>query len=178
VEGFSSMLYVFRVCGVPWVKMGFTSVCPWRRISNGFWSNVHPPACCGHLGWDDLELIALFSGGLCEEAAVKSCLPPSCGEFWPEEMLAPILLTLRYLLPALPLPVRPNAAPDVGRCREHLPCCGAAKHVCFTCGASFARWHLLVQHKEGHRDQKVACTCGLRVLKRNLKRRQKSCRGR
>ena len=35
------MLYIFKVEGAPFVKFGFTASCPWRRISTGFWSNVH-----------------------------------------------------------------------------------------------------------------------------------------
>jgi hypothetical protein len=74
------MLYVFKVIGAPYIKVGYTSCCPWRRIASGFWSNVHPSECCGKLGWKDLELLAVFPGSLKDEAALKSAIPPATGD--------------------------------------------------------------------------------------------------
>ena len=75
------MLYVFKVLDTPFVKMGFTDSCPYRRIAVGFWSNLHPAECCGKLGWSNLHLLALFKGtkeevadrllGLIETSIVK-----------------------------------------------------------------------------------------------------------
>ena len=55
------VLYIFEVVGAPCVKMGFTAGCPWGRIRDGFWKQVHPEACCSKLGWDDLQLMASLS---------------------------------------------------------------------------------------------------------------------
>jgi hypothetical protein len=86
-------LYVFEIRGAPYVKMGFTAVCPWLRICDGLWSNVHPPDCCNKLGWSDLTLVALFEGSLVDERELQEAIPPECGEFWPsaahEELLRP-----------------------------------------------------------------------------------------
>ncbi len=82
------VLYIFEVKGTSFVKMGFTSGCPWNRISDGFWKQVHPKECCHKLGWDDLHLIALSPGTLEDETSLKQQVPPVCSEFWPREDLA------------------------------------------------------------------------------------------
>jgi len=67
----AKMLYLFKVRDAPYIKMGFTNACPWRRIATGFWSNLHPTDCCGKLGWEDLELVAVFPGTEEDEKALK-----------------------------------------------------------------------------------------------------------
>ena len=171
------MLYVFRVRGAPYVKMGFTASCPWRRIAQGFWSNLHPTECCGKLAWEDLELLALFAGDEAQEAALKQKLPPVRGEFWHESLEQALLAAMRALLPELPLPPRPETAPEVEHREERLPCCGAPQFKCCQCGRAFDRGHYLRQHLESHRQKKVSCRCGALVIKRNLVRHQKTCKG-
>jgi hypothetical protein len=170
------MLYVFKVVGTPYVKMGYSNGCPYRRIATGLWSNVHPTECCGKLGWSDLQLLALFNGTMGQEAAVKMVLPPIMGEFWADEMLTPLLLVLGFIADACPLPARPSLPPDVGRNVEKLPCCSGEVLRCFLCNKTFSRWHHLQQHKQSHAGIKEACNrCGKRVLKRNMKRHEQSC---
>jgi hypothetical protein len=173
----ANMLYLFKVHGLPFIKMGFTRSCPWRRIATGFWSNLHPSECCGRLGWKDLELIAVFPGTLQDEAAIKKALPPTCGEFWPEEMAPPLKALLGFLAGELPLPPRPAIPPEVQRCEEKLPCCSGQTFRCFKCDKTFNRWHHLKQHLQSHANTKDGCGhCGLKVLKRNLKRHETACK--
>ena len=159
------------------MKFGFTASCPWRRISTGFWSNVHPPACCNRLGWQHLELVALYAGGMQTEAAVKAAIPPAAGEFWPLDMLQPLMSLLSFLEHPLPLPQRPEVPPMVDRSVEKLPCCGGQVFRCWRCDVTFQRAHHLRQHLQSHSGSKVLCNrCGLGVLQRNLKRHQSKCR--
>ena len=44
------VLYVFGVRGAAYVKVGYTASCPWSRVRDGFWRNVHPKGCCNRLG--------------------------------------------------------------------------------------------------------------------------------
>jgi hypothetical protein len=170
------MLYVFKVVDTPYVKMGFSNGCPYRRIALGLWSNVHPKECCGRLGWSDLQLLALFNGTVQQEAMVKMFLPPDVGEFWADEMLAPLLLVLGFMAEALPLPPRPLLPPEVHRNVEKLPCCSGEVLRCFICDKTFSRWHHLQQHRQSHAGIKEACNrCGRKVLKRNMKRHEQSC---
>ena len=168
------MLYIFKVRGLPFIKAGFTRTCVWERIATGFWSNVHPKDCCNSLAWEDLELLALYPGTEEQEAALKKALPPAAGEFWPEDQLEPIKA---YLGLPLPLPERPASPPEVQRCEEKLPCCSGETISCFKCDKTFNRWHHLRQHLQSHAAIKDACgRCGLKVLKRNLKRHETSCK--
>ena len=165
------MLYIFRVVGTDYVKLGFTRGDPWKRAATGFWSNVHPPACCGRLAWEDLELVALFSGSLPDEAAVQRVLPPAVGEFWLEEELDALLRAVGALCEELPAPPKPDVPPEVARRTEKLPCCGAPRYICGVCSASFQREHHVWQHRESCEDRRVSCSaCHKKVLKRNLKR--------
>ena len=75
------MLYIFEIEGTDFVKMGYTSGCPWKRACDGFWRLVHPEECCGKLGWDNLQLLTLCRGGLADEALIKEHYPPVAGEF-------------------------------------------------------------------------------------------------
>ncbi len=173
----AQMLYVFKVLDSPFVKMGYTDGCPYRRIATGFWSNVHPEACCGKLGWSSLQLLALYTGSKEQEQAVKEAVPPTKGEFWPEEMLEQLLSTLGGLAQPLPLPERPSEPPPVVRRQEKLVCCGGERYPCIRCDKTFRRYHHLVQHRESHGDNRVTCSrCGIRVLRRNLKPHHRVCR--
>ena len=173
-----NMLYLFKVRDLPFIKMGFTRGCPYRRIATGFWSNLHPSDCCGKLGWDDLELIAVFPGSLEDESALKKTFPPTVGEFWPEEMVNALKGALAHLGDELPMPPRPPVPPDVDRCEEKLACCTGQTIQCFKCDKTFNRWHRLKQHLQSHADVKDSCGgCGLKVLKRNLKRHTGTCKG-
>jgi len=173
---FPAMLYVLRVRDAPWVKMGFTSGSIWRRIATGLWSNVHPKACCKRLAWEDLELLALFSGTVDDESALKLELPPECGEFWPLDQLEQ-LLAMMARLPALPLPPRPEQPPNVDRKPEKLECCGGASFTCSTCKPTktFSRWNIFAKHRRSHMGVKVTCSrCHAEVAKENLKRHHES----
>ena len=174
----ATMLYLFKVRDAPFIKMGFTRSCPWRRIATGFWSNLHPTDCCDKLGWEDLELVAVFPGSLEDEKSIKKTFPPTVGEFWPEQMVNVLKSTLGFLGGELPLPPRPLAPPEVERCEEKLPCCSGQTIRCFKCDKTFHRWHHLKQHLQSHADVKDSCGgCGLKVLKRNLKRHTGTCKG-
>ena len=173
------MLYVFKITGTPFVKMGFTRGDPWLRVANGFWSNVHPPECCQQLGWNNCDLVALFTGTEAKESEIKSALPPTRGEFWHDDVSQQLLALMADLAP-LPLPAKPASPPAVRRPIEKLQCCGGIAHACSQCDKVFARKHRLDQHlKEVHSDAgKTACQrCGATVVKRHLNRhlKTKSC---
>jgi DNA-directed RNA polymerase subunit RPC12/RpoP len=171
------MLYVFQISNTGFVKMGYTRGNPWRRAATGFWSNIHPTECCHNLGWENLQLLALYDGSEIIEAAIKEALPPTRGEFWSHELLPALLRVLGFLCSSLPLPSKPSQPPPVDRHLEKLPCCGAPTYTCSDCGRAFNRHHHLVQHREGHMNVNIACTaCGRTVLKRNLKRHQARCK--
>jgi hypothetical protein len=74
------MIYIFHIVDTGFVKLGFTQGNPWTRVATGFWSNIHPKACCGRLGWDHLELLGCFDGGLEAEAAIKQAMGVLVGE--------------------------------------------------------------------------------------------------
>ena len=172
------MLYIFRVVGTGFVKCGFTHGSPWTRVATGFWSNIHPKACCHKLGWDDLELLAVFDGSREAEVAIKQAIPPHFGEFWPECQLESLLETASLLGPSLALPEKPNQCPEVERVTEKLPCCGGPEFFCESCDVSFKRAHHLRQHYESCREWKSECIrCGRRCLQRNLKRHLPRCKG-
>ena len=174
----SDTLYIFRVEGTGFVKLGYTATCPWRRISNGFWSNIHPPACCNRLDWQHLDLVAFYAGGLEIEAAVKTAISPVAGEFYSEELLGPITTLLEFLVARLPLPQRPEVQPLVDRPVEKLPCCTGRTWQCWTCEKVFSRFHHLQQHLRMHSggDKATCSRCKIEVVKRNLKRHQGSCK--
>ena len=179
------VLYIFQVVGAPWVKMGFTAGCPWGRIRDGFWKQVHPKACCGKLGWDDLQLMAMVPGSLEDEAAIKEAVPPEVGEFWRRSELDSLLLAMKVHACAngcgnddweLPLPPRP-AVPPPGRGEEKLECCGGSLLPCYGCGQHFKLWIRLQTHKRescpASAEAQPACRfCGTRVIQRHLKRHQ------
>ena len=100
--GSSNMvLYVFEVRGTAFLKVGFTAGCPWARVRDGLWRVVHPKACCNLLGWDNLELLSLFSGDLADEARLQARISPECGEFWPQDRLDELRRALTDLSSAL-----------------------------------------------------------------------------
>lgn len=171
------MLYVFRIVGTGYVKMGFTRGNPWRRVSTGFWSNVHPSDCCHKLGWENLELVALFEGDMTVEFAIKSVVHPFCGEFWADSKLKLLLNMMEFLCVKLPLPSKPLQPLLVDRGVVKRPCCGGNIFTCADCDRTFNCLHHLIQHNESHMKLKVSCTaCGKGVLKRNLKRHESRCK--
>ena len=193
------MLYIFSVEGTDFVKAGFTSGCPWGRVRDGFWRLVHPEECCGKLGWEDLQLLALSPGTLEDEALLKESVPPVEGEFWRRRDLDTLRLFFKVQSIAvhdcdnenweLPLPPKPEA-PLLGRGIEKRPCCGGSLKVCYACQKSFTLWvHLSTHMKEScparfqtglgaaesRLSAKVECgVCALPVIQRNLKRHQGS----
>lgn len=174
------MLYIFKVVDTGFVKLGFTHGNPWKRVATGFWSNIHPKACCHKLGFDNLELVACFEGDEKVEAAVKEALPPHFGEFWPDKQITELLCLCWKLCgnKFLPEPERPEQPPEVERATEKLPCCGGPTFFCIPCGVGFKRAHHLRQHLQSVHimSQKVKCPCGQRVIQRNLKRHQSTCK--
>jgi len=161
------MIYIFKVIGTEFVKLGFTQGCPWTRVATGFWSNEHPKACCHKLGWDNLELVGCFDGGAEIEAAIKQALPPHTGEFWPAKQITKLL----------PDPAKPEKAPEVERSTEKLPCCGCPGFFCDAGKVGFKRQHHLRQHLQSCQGKKVVCSaCSKKVLHRNLKRHQSTCK--
>jgi hypothetical protein len=171
------MIYIFRVVDTGFVKLGFTQGNPWTRVATGFWSNIHPKACCHKLGWDNLELLALFDGSKAVEAEIRAAVPPTRGEFWPEHLLQLLLNLSGLLCPSLPLPERPAQPPEVDRAAERLACCGGPIFCCSTCSLTFKRAHHLRQHLESCMSVKVACTaCSKQMLKRNLNRHMGICK--
>ena len=66
-----AMLYIFEVLGTEYLKMGYTAICPWRRIRWGFCELKHPKVCCGSLGWDDLQLLVLSYGRVEDEKYIQ-----------------------------------------------------------------------------------------------------------
>ena len=173
------MLYVFDVLhassGTRWIKIGFTSQTnPWMRISNGFWTNIHPPDLCGRLSPDNLDLIFLFEGDKAVEAVVHNLFPPDHGEFWHKDRQDEIVSMLQLMCHEIPIPPRPALLDLSG---ERLPCCGGDIHECRVCGRKFNRIHKLLEHqREVHEARKVKCACGADVTQRNMKQHQKSKR--
>ena len=167
-------LYVFEIRESPYVKMGFTSGCPWMRASEGFWSNAHPTGCCNKLGWGDLTLVALFEGSLDDERSLQDAFPPEKGEFWAIADRDELLKAMREKLVAKELPPKPASPPDREQrwCEERLICCENGRiYKCFKCEKVFSRHHLLAQHKATHSTTagRVTChRCGLVGLKRNI----------
>ena len=171
------MIYIFRIVDTGFVKLGFTQGNPWTRVATGFWSNIHPKACCHKLGWANLELLALFDGSKAVEAEIRAVVPPTRGEFWPEHLLQLLLNLSGSMSTSLPLPEKPANIPEVERATEKLHCCGGPEFECESCGLGFKRAHHLRQHHESCRGLKVACTaCSKKVIHRNLKRHQSACK--
>ena len=177
------MLYVFAIGAEPWVKFGYTNhPNPWRRVIRGFWSNAHPPEVCGHLGYGDLELLALFEGGLAEEQALQHHVPADFFEFCRRSRLPLILAALGEMgVAALPLEPKPDWTEPTPTRR---PCCGGKQYRCARCPATFATCAHLKQHvrdKHINQDVRTCCPkCGKGVKHaRNLKAHQasKACRG-
>ena len=155
-------------------------------MRDGLWKLVHLASCCGKLGWDDLELLHLSPGDMADEASMKELVPPLEGEFWDREQLEMLTLALKVHLCfrhelgnddwTLPLPPKP-LAPAANRGIEQRPC--RRRQFCYACGSSFSLWmHLASLMSEScpyRESNKVDCgTCGVRVIKRNLKRHVRS----
>ena len=169
-------IYLFEVVDTGFLKLGFTTGCPWRRMASGAWSNVHPKACCDKLGFENMKLLALFKGTMEQERLIQSMNTcPEDGEFWPTIFLGVLLLTLEKRLERLELPERPDLSnlEGVGQRREEkrVCCTGGQEVQCFNCDQVFARFYHLVQHRlSKHSTQgKTTCTkCGSKGLIRNI----------
>ena len=176
------MLYIFLISGTNHVKSGYTNGCPWARVRDGLWRLVHPEACCGKLGWEDLQLVALAPGTIVDEKAIQLQQPSVSGEFWHERDLEELRSAIEARVGALlPLPPKPDA-PQMGRGIEKRPCCGGTQVVCFACHATFAGYVNLGTHRRescpmrpaGGRS--VCGACGKHVIKRDLKRHERACK--
>ena len=143
----SPMLYIFLISDTNHVKFGYTNGCPWARVRDGLWRLVHPEACCGKLGWEDLQLVALAPGTIVDENAIQLQQPSVSGEFWHERDLEGLRSAIEARVGALlPLPPKPDA-PQMGRGIEKRPCCGGTQVVCFACHATFAGYVNLGTHR-------------------------------
>ena len=187
------MLYVFAVGDTGYLKVGYTSGCPWARARDGFWRVLHPSACCGQLGWENLQLLLLSPGTMAEEKQLHECVPPEEGECYPLARLPDIQAfckTNGYCNHGcgaddweMPLPPKPEV-PIAGRGIERRPCCGGTLQVCYACQATFQLWiHLSTHMRESCPERpdaaKTECgRCGDNVIHRNLQRhrRSKRCR--
>ena len=110
------MIYVFLFPG--YIKLGFTSGCPYRRAAMGFWHNNHPKELCGRLA--QCTLTHLYEGTLELEQALHAVLRGT-GEFYAIERLPEVLRFLSAVLEPLPLPQDPQLQPWAPRLK---PCCG------------------------------------------------------
>ncbi len=148
--------------------MGYTGICPWQRISWGFWELKRPKVCCGRLGWDDLQLLVLTCGRVEDEKYIQRQVPPECGEFWHRKDLEALCSAMESLVYTkyvhgdnewkLPLPPRPDAPPLGKRSHpfQNSPCCHGGpiqqrrlipdkKLKCWFCGSTVKR-SLLRKH--------------------------------
>ena len=88
------MLYVFAIEGTQYLKVGYTCGCPWGRVRDGFWCNVHPEECCGKLGWENLRLLVLAPSTMVDEQLLHDRVG-SEGELRRVEQLDAIKLCLK-----------------------------------------------------------------------------------
>ena len=112
------MIYVFSFD--THFKIGYAATCPWRRLSAGFWHNVHPLELCGKL--DQATLLFLFDGDEKLEQSMHAALVPDIGEFYSMDRMGDVMDFLRRVLVPLPIPDRPRLHARPPRKR---PCCGA-----------------------------------------------------
>ena len=176
------MLYIFQVVGSDHVKFGYTGGCPWARVRDGFWRLVHPEACCGKLGWESLQLVALAPGTMADEKFIQTQLPSVSGEFWHDRDLERLRSAIEARVgDLLPLPAKPDA-PMMGRGVEKRPCCGGSPVVCYACRATFTFLVHLNTHRRESCPKRIAAVksscgaCGKLVIGRNLKRHERACK--
>lgn len=169
------MLYLIRFSN-GWYKVGHTSTDIWKRACC-FWTNSHPADLCRELGPEHIQIEALFAGGRDEEQTVFKAFPPHCGEFYKETPLDTVLEFMKSNFAVLPIPPKPE---ELEVTNERLHCCGGQIFECWKCPGrpKFNRSIKLKQHIDDvHRQLKEACPgCGLKVIQRNLKRHQTSCK--
>ena len=142
----------------------------------GAWSNVHPKACCNKLGFENMNLLALFEGTLEQEKIFQSLNPyPENGEFWPNYFLGVLTLSLDERLDRREIPERPDLRNQAGVSRrseaKRVCCTGGQDFKCWTCDKVFKRYHHLVQHKiSAHTTNgRTTCqNCGAKGLSRNI----------
>jgi NAD(P)H-flavin reductase len=153
-----------------------TGSCPWTRFET-LWTNTHPPALCGKLGCEHIEIIRVFAGSRAEEQLLFSLFPPDIGEFYLTSRLSQLICMAEMMFEAVLTPAKPlQFAPP----REKRPCCGGVEYKCFTCGKVFQRACKFYQHMEDvHRKIRVKCKCGKFYQSRNLARHQlsRACKG-
>ncbi len=169
-------IYLFEVVDTGFLKLGFTTGCPWIRMACGAWSNVHPKDCCNKLSFMNMKLLALFKGTLEQERslqALNQC--PENGEFWPDSFLGLLLLTLDKTLERREIPERPDLRNHEGVSRrseaKRVCCTGGQDFKCFYCDKIFKRFHHLLQHQfSAHSSQgRTTCPkCGTTGLTRNI----------
>ena len=114
------MIYVFSFD--THFKIGYAAKCPRRRLSAGFWHNVHPLELCGKL--DQATLLFLFDGDEKLEHSMHAALVPDIGEFYSMDRMGDVMDFLRRVLVPLPIPdrprlyARPPAQAPLLRCRQ------------------------------------------------------------
>ena len=170
-------IYIFEVVDTGFLKVGFTTGCPWVRMGYGAWSNVHPKACCNKLGIKDMKLVGLFKGTLEHERTFQAMNQyPEHGEFWPLPLLDLILSTLGRVLERQELPARPDITDFVAYSHRHNDekrycCSGGQQFQCYKCDKVFARFHYLMQHRTSTHstEGRMSCPiCGTEGLIRNI----------
>jgi hypothetical protein len=168
-------IYLFQVGDTGFFKLGFTRGCPWVRVALGVWNNVHPKECCNKLGFENLQLLALYKGTLEQEQAIQALNPfRENGEFWPDWMRWRVLFSLRGH-EVQTIPEKPELRMQEGIHRHNeaklLCCTGGQEFKCWTCDMVFTRYHHLVQHKiSAHTSNgRTTCqNCGAKGLTRNM----------
>ncbi len=169
-------IYIFKVGDSGFFKLGFTRGCPWKRIASGVWSNVHPEACCNKLGFENLNLLALYKGTLEQEQALQALNPyPENGEFWPDWLRETILDALKRQHEMQMIPEKPDLRTQAGVSRrseaKRVCCTGGQDFKCFFCDKVFRRFHHLLQHQfSAHSSNgRTTCqNCGTTGLTRNI----------
>ena len=166
------MIYIFEILNSDYIKIGYTSKSNvyFRIEYGGFYTNKHPVELCHKLGPDDLNLLYVFLGDIEIEKNIKFLFPNE-NEFYPNYMCAIFVNILRFVTQEEELPPRPR--PSFFRpCVEKVSCCGGEVFRCKICQKIFLREHKLREHiREVHNNaNRVTCSCGKIVLKRNMKR--------
>lgn len=160
------MLYVFELPH-GWLKFGVAERGAWERFEAfGFWHMRHPEILCNKLAFDDVQLIAVFEGGLQAEAQIKSVAKPCMSEFYAPERRDELMAACQILTP-LPMPPRPCSLQE-RRCM---------RSCCLGLDAQFGNRRLHHIERSQKAGQKTPCeVCGklVTVIADKRKRHQKS----